>query len=444
MSSLVNTWLYNLLTLWGQLQQDSLVIARLLPMLLLFELPLFFLVISGILRWFQQRYLHPEPATTYCPSVSCIITCYAEGEAIRQTIDTLVEQCYSGPIEIIAVIDGAVQNRDTYAVGLQAARDYRHHPTRRVRLLPKWQRGGRVSTLNTGLAFARGEIIINADADTSFDNDAVAEIVRHFADPNVPAVGGALRVRNHENGLIGRLQALEYLISMLGGKTGLGQWNLLNNISGAFGAFRRDFLTQIGGWDTHTAEDLDLTVRIKQYFARHPHMKLPFACRAIGHTDAPPDWSTLVKQRLRWDGDLLFLYLRKHWPAFTPRLLGWKTFAFTLCYGVLQNVLLPFLVLLFSVWLLLNYPPPYLLSLASLLYLVYLGCSSLLYALVVGAISERPGEDLQLIWALPLYPLYTLWLRLLCAFALLNELLRRSHEESSMAPWWVLLRGHRF
>lgn len=444
MTSALNTLLYHLFNIWGMLQQDWAVLGRLLPMLFIFELPLLILVISGILRWFYQRYSVPRVDIGYRPSVSCVITCYAEGDAIRQTIDTLVEQQYSGPIEIIAVIDGAVQNRDTYNAGLQAARYYRGWPLRKVRLLPKWQRGGRVSTLNTGLAFATGEIVMNADADTSFDNNAVAEIVRHFEDPNVPAVGGALRVRNYKNGLIGRLQALEYLISMQGGKTGLGQWNMLNNISGAFGAFRRDFLLQIGGWDTHTAEDLDLTVRIKQYFARHPQMKLPFACRAIGHTDAPPDWTTLVKQRLRWDGDLLFLYLRKHWPVFTPRLLGWKTFVFTLFYGVLQNVLLPLLVLMFSVWLGMNYPLSFILGLTLLLYGIYLCFSALLYFLVLGTVSERPREDLQLLWCLPLYPLYTLWMRMVCAFALLNEALRRSHEESSMAPWWVLLKGHRF
>lgn len=67
------------------------------------------------------------------------------------------------------------------------------------------------------------------------------------------------------------------MISMQGGKTGLSEWNLINNISGAFGAFRRDFLRQIGGWDTHTAEDLDLTVRIKHYLKRHPNLKIGFA-----------------------------------------------------------------------------------------------------------------------------------------------------------------------
>lgn len=79
------------------------------------------------------------------------------------------------------------------------------------------------------------------------------------------ASGGALRVRNHNANLLTKMQSLEYMLSMQAGKTGMATWGVLNNISGAFGAFRKNLLKQVGGWDTHTAEDLDLTMRLKQY-----------------------------------------------------------------------------------------------------------------------------------------------------------------------------------
>ena len=106
---------------------------------------------------------------------------------------SLAQQLYPGHIEIIAVIDGAIQNRPT----LEAARNARallhNTPRRQLLVLPKWQRGGRVSSLNAGLSIATGEIVMALDGDTSFDNDMVVNIVRHFADPNVPAVAGSLR-----------------------------------------------------------------------------------------------------------------------------------------------------------------------------------------------------------------------------------------------------------
>ncbi|MFV0597912.1 glycosyltransferase family 2 protein [Shewanella sp.] len=438
-----NTISYIVLDIWHQLAEHLSFFAWLVPLILLYEAPLMLLVLTGIMRFYYTNFVQVPRQSLYKPKVSCVITCYAEGEAVKSTIDSFIEQVYDGEIEIIAVVDGAVQNALTYQVAMAAAKACQV-PNRRVVVLPKWQRGGRVSTLNAGLSVATGEIVINADADTSFDNDMVSQIVPYFEDPNVPAVGGALRVRNVNESILTRMQSIEYLISMQGGKTGLGQWNLLNNISGAFGAFRRKFLIQIGGWDTHTAEDLDLTVRIKQYFKRYPDWHIPFATLAIGHTDAPADLKTLVLQRLRWDGDLLFLYFRKHWPAFTPKLLGTGTFIFTLLYGFLQNVLMPFVIVFYSIGIVLSYPWQFITSIALTIYGFYFAILVFFYLMVLLAISERLSQDLRLAIWLPLYPFYALFMRLVCLFALLNEVFRRSHEESSMAPWWVLKRGRKF
>ncbi|MGI2897408.1 glycosyltransferase, partial [Vibrio alginolyticus] len=91
--------------------------------------------------------------------------------------------------------------------------------------------------------------------------------------------------------------SLEYMLSMQAGKTGMATWGVLNNISGAFGAFRKNLLKQVGGWDTHTAEDLDLTMRLKQYKRRYPDNKLAFSTHSIGHTDVPDTLKGLVLQR---------------------------------------------------------------------------------------------------------------------------------------------------
>lgn len=416
-----------------------------IPMMVLLEFPLMLMGVLGCLRWHQRRYSKSFSKQSITnPKVSCVITCYSEGDAIIKTIDTLAEQIYKGEIEIIAVIDGASVNKDTYQAAISKVDDVAERPNRELVILPKWQRGGRVSTLNAGLANARGEILINVDGDTSFDNDMVQEIVHQFDDPNVPAVGGALRARNSSKNLLCRMQSIEYLLSMQTIKNGLSEWNLLNNISGAFGAFRTDFLRHIGGWDTHTAEDLDLTVRLKSYFRRHKHMRLGFAPLAIGHTDVPASAKDLLMQRLRWDGDLLFLYLRKHSKSLSPHLLGTKTFIYTLIYGVGQNIVLPILVLLYSIWTFVAYPLEFFFALWIFLYGLYFFTSSVLFFIHMTLVSERPKDDLFLLLFIPAFPVYTFFMRFWCVFCLMNEVFRRGHEESSMAPWWVLKRGNRF
>ncbi|EOW2076335.1 glycosyltransferase [Vibrio mimicus] len=411
------------------------------PMMIAIELPLYLLVLTGIFRW--AHYQEPEGLPHY-PSISFVITCYGEGDAIEITIDTLAEQIYPGQIEILAVVDGAKQNADTYQAAMKGMRKHQGKPNRTVRVIPKWQRGGRVSTLNAGLSEAKGEFVINVDGDTSFDNDMAMRMMQQFTDPNVIASGGALRVRNWNTNLLTRMQALEYMLSMQAGKTGMAKWGVLNNISGAFGAFRKPILKQVGGWDTHTAEDLDLTMRLKQYKRRYKNTRLAFAPHAVGHTDVPDTLKGLIMQRLRWDGDLLFLFLRKHRQGLTPKLLGWGNFIFTLTYGVLQNVLLPLMVIIFMTFLVWSYPWVFVSSLMMLLYGIYLFIVVLFFIVYIGLVSERAKEDLRMAVWLPLYPIYQFFMRLITAFSMVNEVVRRSHEESSMAPWWVLKRGKRF
>lgn len=416
----------------------------LFPFFLLFELPLNVLVMLGVLRWFARQRSKVPYNSLYRPRVSCIITCYSEGMDVQKTLLSLCEQTYPGSIEIVPVVDGAAVNHET----LEAVRSFKVnpqlYPRRYLRPIAKWQRGGRVSSLNAGLALCSGEIIMVHDGDTSFDNNMVSAMVRHFEDPNVPAVAGSLRVRNVWASLTTAIQALEYLLSIHMAKIGLSEWNLVNNVSGAFGAFRRSFIERAGGWDTHTAEDLDITLRIKSYFGRYRNLRIPFEPEAIGHTDAPVTFRQFLMQRLRWDGDLLFLYVRKHPASITPRLMGWGNFIMTLISGFFFQLVLPFIILGYSLFALLVLPWQTLALLGALVYLLYLLITLLLYLCMLGLISERPRQDLRLAVLVPIFPLFMFIMRCWSAVAMLNELFRRGHEETSMAPWWVIKKATRF
>ncbi len=437
-------FIYYLFTLHDAVMHSGVDMIRLIPLVIMLELPISLIAISGLIHWAFEHKKNLNRPLKIQPKVSCIITCYGEGDDILKTVITLAEQTYKGHIEIIPVVDGAIQNKDTFEAAKKAEELIKRYPNRSVKVIPKWQRGGRVSTLNAGLAYASGEIIMNADGDTSFDNNMIIEVLKVFEDPNVPAAGGSLRVRNYKDGIATRMQNIEYMISIQGNKTGLAEWNLINNISGAFGIFRADFLRQIGAWDTHTAEDLDLTVRMKQYFGRHKEMRLPFVPLAIGHTDVPANFKELFQQRLRWDGDLAFLYLRKHRYAFNPRLVGWKTLIFTSIYGTWQNIVLPALIILFNIYIIINMDINFISAIFAAQIGLYFLYALIHYALFLILVSERPKQDAAALpWVL-LYPIYGLTMRTFSAFATINEFIRRGHEESNMAPWWVLSKGKRF
>jgi cellulose synthase/poly-beta-1,6-N-acetylglucosamine synthase-like glycosyltransferase len=410
------------------------------PFALVLELPLFLLVTFGILKYAVRR-LRPTAPRRHYPTVSCIITCYSEGEDVRQTIRSLAHQVYPGMIQIIPVIDGAIQNKPTLEAAQRCHADVAGLKGRRLIVLPKWQRGGRVSSLNAGLQLATGEVVMALDGDTSFDNDMVSKATRHFDDPNVVGVAGCLRVRNAAASLAARLQALEYMLSIAAGKTGLSEFNIVNNISGAFGVFRRSFLAVIGGWDAGTAEDLDITTRIKQYFGRHPQLRIAFEPHAVGHTDAPTSFRIFFRQRLRWEGDLFYIYIRKFRHNLRPRLLGWRNFLFVAVNGLLLQMVMPFMIVAYSTFLFWRLPLGSALGLLAYIYCVYFAALAFFFALYLIVVSERPKQDLRYWLYLPLFPLFAFSARVHCAYAMAQELFLNSHLDSSMAPRWVLKKN---
>ena len=412
------------------------------PIVLVFELPAYLLcwvgVVTRALNAVLMRRRGGVRDPSYAPRVSCIVTCYSEGLDVGHTVRTLREQIYPGVIEILIMVGGAVQNRATYL----AARAWREmaskYPTRLLTVIPKRTRGGRVSSLNAGRRFATGEIVLALDGDTSFDNDMVWQITRPFANPQVVAASGTLRVRNAAKSLVARLQALEYMMTIQFARTGLSVFNTVNNVSGAFGAFRRNLLESLSGWDAGTAEDLDITLRIKKRFGPSERYRIVHVPRAVGHTDAPTEWRVFFKQRLRWDGDLFYLYIRKHWPSLRPGLLGWKNFLMLIWTGVYFQLVMPFVIVIATVMLCWLLPLGTLISILCLTYVFYTLLTLFLFVTYLIALSERRAEDVRYLRFVPLFPAYTFATRVWNAFATLAEMITRQHLDSSMAPWWVL------
>lgn len=374
------------------------------------------------------------------PVVSCIITCYGEGQLVQRTIVSLLDQDYQGEIEILPVVDGALQNMLTLAAAREMEPEADRYAQRRLVVLPKWIRGGRASSLNAGLAVARGEVLLALDGDTSFDRDMISRVLAYFSRPAVVAVAGTLRVRNRSANLLTRLQSLDYLLFRQFVRAGLGATNTVNNIPGAHGAFRTSVLRGMGGWDNGTAEDVDLAHRLKCCFGRYPDWRIAVAPDVISHTDVPERWTDFLRQRLRWEGDPVYLFLRKHGPLMSPALMGWRNYLFALWYGLVFQILMPPLMVLALVMMALA-PDAALVALLGVGYGVYLSVATGLFLLHVCLTSERPAEDMAQAWILPVYPAFIFMLRGWCGIAVVYSLLARSHRDTTMAPWWVLRKG---
>ncbi len=237
--------------------------------------------------------------------VSVLIVGHNEETTIETCVLSLHEQSHP-PEEIVVVSDGSTDRmpekiRELLARGLIQ----RGHCMQ--------LRGGKSAGVNLAERLASGDILVNIDCDCVLDRHALREIVRPFADECVAAVAGNIAVRNPRQSLVATFQAVEYLISLSLGKYVLDMIDQVSCASGAFSAFRRVALDDVGGLDSGGGEDLDVTLRL-----RRAGWRIEYAPDSVCFSNAPASFSALVRQRFRWERDAVQLRYRKHSGVLNP------------------------------------------------------------------------------------------------------------------------------
>lgn len=264
------------------------------------------------------------------PLVSIIVPGKNEGKHIFKLAKSLNEQTYRN-YELIIIDDGSDDNTREICNNLKKNGLI-------TLFLRNEVRGGKASAANLGLRFARGKYIIHLDADCSYDRDAIENIlVPFYFDKRIGAIGGNVQVRNYRHSLAATLQAVEYTDTISVGRIVTSHLGIYRVISGAFGAFRKDALERIGGWDIGPGLDGDITVKIRKL-----GYKIHFEPMAVCQTNVPVKFRNLVKQRLRWDKSLIRFRLRKHRDVFLPsksfKLGNFVSFAENITYNLVLNI----------------------------------------------------------------------------------------------------------
>jgi cellulose synthase/poly-beta-1,6-N-acetylglucosamine synthase-like glycosyltransferase len=130
--------------------------------------------------------LRPRPVSRgdITPSVAVIVAAHDEERVIGRRIDNLLALDYPPDrLEIVVASDASTDGTDSVVSGA-ASRDAR------VRLL-RVPRGGKVAAQDRAVAATRGEIVAFSDANTLWAPDALRQLVRSFADPEVAYVCGS-------------------------------------------------------------------------------------------------------------------------------------------------------------------------------------------------------------------------------------------------------------
>ena len=280
-------------------------------------------------RWFMGT---ETKEFKQCPSVCAIIVGLNEGDRLRKTLESMVG---SYPrLEVVVCDDGS--NDDMSLVARNFANE---HPKLPMQVITRPWRGGKSSALNLALSVTRAEIVVAVDGDSNLEPDTIWEIVQPFANPAIGIVSGMVRVRNWWTNICTWCQAYEYLQCIFVGRRVSSVLGILAISSGALSAYRRDILVRLGGWDVGPGEDLDLALRTRKL-----GYDIGFAQYATCQTEAPSKWTSLLKQRFRWEGDCVVRhYIRKHnglanvtWKNFRVSnfIIFWNAVIFQLLCGL--------------------------------------------------------------------------------------------------------------
>ena len=226
------------------------------------------------------------PEGPWRPLVSVIIPAYNEERVIEESVRRILASNYH-PMEVIVADDGSKDRTSAIVAAVFGTES-------RVRLMTM-ANGGKASALNRALAVASGEIVVALDADTQFEPETIARLVRWFRNADIGAVAGNAKVGNRVN-LVTRWQAVEYVTAQNIERRALTRFDAIMVVPGAVGAWRRSALEDVGGYPEDTlAEDQDLTIAIQR-----KGWKVAYDEDAVAWTEAPETLRALGKQRFRW------------------------------------------------------------------------------------------------------------------------------------------------
>lgn len=220
------------------------------------------------------------------PTVTIIVPCYNEEDAIMLTVDSLLELEYPKDKLAIIVVDDGSKDRTWEIV-----QKYVSNP--QVTLLRK-ENGGKHTALNLGIKHATSEFIGCLDSDSSVHPEALKRIMTFFLNPEVMAVAPSIIVRDPKN-IIQYAQRAEYDMAHYNKKM-LAFMKGIHVTPGPFSIFRKSVFDAIGPYrKAHHTEDQEIALRMHKHGLRIEHCP-----DAYVYTGSPDTVKKLYKQRVRW------------------------------------------------------------------------------------------------------------------------------------------------
>jgi len=239
----------------------------------------------------RQRMYYNDIFATRMKKISILVPMHNEELVLEEALEALLKCDYDRDMmEIIPINDNSTDRTremlEEYHKKYEFIRPlHRDCPDR-----------GKPVGLNDAMKLAQGEIIIVFDADYRPARNLLKQLAIVFEDPEVGAVMGRVIPYNADKNLLTRLINIERSGGYQVDQQARYNLRLIPQYGGTVGAFRKDVMLEMGGFDTSVlAEDTDLTFRM---YLRG--WKVMYANSAECYEESPESWAVRAKQIRRW------------------------------------------------------------------------------------------------------------------------------------------------
>lgn len=244
------------------------------------------------------------------PDISILLPVYNDGSLVESTVESLLQQNYSGSMSIILINDGSSDKTAEILDSLEKSH-------KQIKFINLKKNIGKAGALNEGLKYCTTDIIITVDADCWVKSDGIKNLVtRYLSDPsNTKAVAGVILIKNSRENWITKAQEWDYFLGIAAVKRiqSLFQGTLV--AQGAFSLYDRSALIKVGGWPHTVGEDIVLSWKLLDQGYR-----LGYAEDACVFTNCPNTLAQFLRQRQRWSRGLIEAFKANPGLLIKPRL----------------------------------------------------------------------------------------------------------------------------
>jgi len=151
----------------------------------------------GVLLWLisrLKRSMLAPAGTAELPAVTLIIPAYNEADCLHGKLQNCLELDYpADKLRLVVVTDGSTDESETILQQFHQRITWLHQSTRQ----------GKMAAINRSMQYVETPIVVFSDANTMLNQQAISQLVKHYADPHVGGVAGEKKVVLKNNGAIG-------------------------------------------------------------------------------------------------------------------------------------------------------------------------------------------------------------------------------------------------